>query len=110
MKTKKINVDLYHPASMFEDPELVGKIISVRDGISLPQEYLVIGKSNEENEIGLKLAAVIRWSPIISGGIEAFTAESLQGAPLHFALLEYVSKGSSNYESYQKQLQIVKPQ
>ena len=112
MKTKTIGVDPNNPKNMFEDSKLVGKIISVKYGTSSPQEYLVIGISAEENYIGFKVAAVIRWHPIKSNSIEAFTAESLPGKPLHLALLETVSKEDpdSNYKRYKKELQGVKQQ
>ena len=105
MTTEKINVNPNNPQAMFEDSNLVGKIISVKYNTSHPQEYLVIGKSERNEKVGFQMAAVIRRNPITLDCIDSFTAESLPNKPLHFCFAESVHKGHPNYANYEKKLQ-----
>jgi len=104
MKAERVNVDPENPGAMFEDSNLVGKVIAVKYGTSYPQEYLVIGNSNKGNKIGLKMAGVIRRSPISSDCIEVLTAESLSDKSLHFAFAESISSDNPVYNKYDTML------
>ncbi len=101
---RKIEVNPNNPKNMFEDSELIGKVLSVKYDHSYPQEYLVCSKSHTENSIGLKMALVIRRNPIIPNCIDALTAEFLPDKPLHFCLVESVHKGDPNHTFYEKKL------
>ena len=104
MKAQILDVDINNAENIFKDPQLVGKVLSVKTAGRPNKEYVVIGKYSEENSLGLQMAGVITRNDKNSRYIDTFTAELLPGQPLHFALAESVCKGQQNYDSYDSKL------